>query len=166
MNLYSIILGIILLMGLCYIYSSNIEGFREGQAQEGSDVFVKADIGIVVSGAGLGAVNGKYAAGVGPGRIAAYCKKENKEQYCDKSKPWYFNVKNKNMEIWWGPENRWFLGSKNQDHKTAPYVNNFTGSNPKNPPQTGWMANTGEGGTPPKLSGKSTSPIAPNQVTC
>ena len=93
MNLYSIILGIILLMGLCYIYSSNIEGFREGQAQEGSDVFVKADIGIVVSGAGLGAVNGKYAAGVGPGRIAAYCKKENKEQYCDKSKPWYFNVK-------------------------------------------------------------------------
>ena len=79
MNLHSIILGIVLLMGLCFLYKSNTEGFREGQ-EEGSDVFVKADIGIVVKGAGMDAVNGKYAAGIGPGRIAAYCKKEKKEQ--------------------------------------------------------------------------------------
>ena len=122
MNLHSIILGIVLLMGLCFLYKSNTEGFREGQ--EGSDIFVKADIGINVSGAAFGAVNGKYAAGTGGGMVAVKCKKEKKEQYCDKTKPWFFNIKNKEMEIWWGPENKWYMGKNDQDHKTAPYVNN------------------------------------------
>jgi len=164
MNLNSIILGIVILIGFCFLYNySGLEGFREGQK---SDVFIKADIGIKVTGASIDAHNGNYVKGVGPGRIGEYCKKEKKEKYCDKSKPWFYNAKNMEYEIWWGPENKWYIGKKDQDEKTAPYVNNFTGSNPKNPPQTGWLPNTSDAGKSPKLSGSSTSPIAPNQVTC
>ena len=79
MKLNSIVLGIIILIAFCYLYS---RGFKEGQ-QNPSNVFVKAKVGAKVSGAGMAAYNGDYAIGIGGGEIATRCKKGKREKFCD-----------------------------------------------------------------------------------
>ena len=90
MKLNSIILGIIILIGFCYLYT---KGFKEAQTNP-SNVYVKAKVGVKVSGAGSVAYNGDYALGIGKGAIAERCKKSGKEKYCDLTKPWFYNIKN------------------------------------------------------------------------
>ena len=82
MKLNSIVLGIIILIAFCYLYS---RGFKEGQ-QNPSNVFVKAKVGAKVSGAGMAAYNGDYAIGIGGGEIATRCKKGKREKFCDLTK--------------------------------------------------------------------------------
>ena len=159
MKLNSIILGIIIFIGFCYLYS---RGFKEAQSNP-SNVYVKAKVGAKVSGAGTAVYNGDYAVGIGSGTIAERCKKGGKEKFCDLTKPWFYNIKNAEYEIWWAPENQWIMGTK--DGKKI-YYNNFLGMNSKYPPQKGWLAFNKGSGTPPSLIGDETSPVPKKQVTC
>ena len=79
MKLNSIILGIIIFIGFCYLYA---RGFKEAQSNP-SNVYVKAKVGAKVSGAGTAVYNGDYAVGIGSGTIAERCKKGGKEKFCD-----------------------------------------------------------------------------------